>query len=203
MSHHPMHPAIMAVLEVARQLSEARLLELVAVLENGQLKLETSVGRINHLLHCKVNESRIILSMLRHWHQQGRDEQGLADALQTAWLARATMREETPEISLVWTGPVSLPNLAHTTGGVLLKLIDEARGEVVVVNYTLSDKSRLARRVIEQMAQARRRGVQIVLIGNRLEENQIEVRRKHWPHDLAFPLLYTYRGDARDPKATL
>lgn len=197
------HPAIEAVIAVVRVLDETHLQQLVSALENDRLKLTTTVRRVQLDLHCSTGAARLIFTMFRRWSAWGRTEQGLADMLQGIWLTRAMVREEIPAVSLVWTGPVSLPHLTRTTGGVLLDLIDRAREEIVIVDYTLSEQSRYARRIVERLVRARRRDVQIVLIGDRVEEKQLEVLKHWWPGDLDLPLLYTRRETEDDPKAAL
>ena len=201
MQHQPTHPAILAAIAVARSLEEQRFQLFIIALDNATLPLTATVLQVQRLLHFPAAESRTIVSLLRQWQIWGKDIQSLVIALQTARVTSTTTQSEAPSVSLVWTGPLSLPGSTRSTDSVLIDLIDHAQQEIVIVGYTLTVS---ARRIIEHLAQAQQRDIQVVLIVDRMEENQVLPALKScWPPDLELPLLYTRQASASDPKSAL
>ena len=161
------HPAILTALTIARSLGESHYKRLLASLENGSLPLSAGVLHIQHLLHVSSSTSRSIANLLRQWQTWGKDASALSIVLQTARATSHVVQAESPSVHLVWTGPISLPGPTRTTSSVMVDLIAQAQQEIIVVGYALAET---ARQIIEHLAQAQQRGIQIVLILNRLEE---------------------------------
>jgi phosphatidylserine/phosphatidylglycerophosphate/cardiolipin synthase-like enzyme len=201
MQQPPAHPAILAVITVARSLDEPRFQQLISALDNATLLLTTGVLQVQRLLHFTAAESRTIVTLLRLWQAWDRDIQALITTLLAVRATSVAIQAEAPSVSLVWTGPVSLPGSTRPTSSTLIDLIDHAQQEIVIVGYTLAIS---ARRIIEHLAQAQQRGVQVVLIVDRMEENQlIPVLKSCWPLDKELPLLYTRQASPNDPKSAL
>jgi phosphatidylserine/phosphatidylglycerophosphate/cardiolipin synthase-like enzyme len=201
MQQQPAHPAIFAAITVARSLDEPHFQQLVAALDNATLPLTSGVLQVQRLLHFSSAESRTIVNLLRFWQEWGKDIQALTIALQAVRATSAIMRAEASSVSLVWTGPVSLPGSTRATGSTLVDLIDHAQQEIIIVGYTLAVS---ARRIIERLAQAQQRGVQVVLIVDRMEENKLlPVLKSCWYPDQELPLLYTRQASSSDPKSAL
>jgi phosphatidylserine/phosphatidylglycerophosphate/cardiolipin synthase-like enzyme len=203
MQHQPAYPSILAAITVARSLDEQRFQQLVTALDNATLPLTASVLQVQRLLHFSAAESRTVVGLLHQWQTWGKDIQSLAIALQTARVTSAVTQTEAPSVSLVWTGPISLPGSTRTTGSVLIDLIDHAQQEIVIVDYTLSENSSYVRRIIAHLARAHQRGVQIVLIGDQVEEKQLPVLKAYWPPNQELPLLYTRKAPTSDSKSAL
>ena len=201
MQKQPVHPAILAAITVARSLDETRFQQLITALDNAILPLTTGILQVQRLFHFSTSESRTIVTLLRLWQEWGRDIQALITTLQAVRITSITVQAEAPSVSLVWTGPVSLPGPTRTTGSTLIDLIDHAQQEIVIVGYTLTVS---ARRIIEHLAQAQLRDIQVVLIVDRMEENKLlPVLKSCWPSDQELPLLYTRQASSSDPKSAL
>jgi len=201
MQQQPAHPAILAAITVARMLEETRLQQLIAALDNRTLSLADGPLQVQHLLRFSAAESRSIVSLFRQWQTWDKDSQSLTVTLQAVHVACATMQSEAPAVSLVWTGPVSLPGPTRTTSSVLIDLIDHAQQEIVVVGYTLAPT---ARSIIEHLAQALERGVQVVMIVDRMEEKkQLDALHACWPKKQNWPSLYTRQASISDAKSAL
>jgi phosphatidylserine/phosphatidylglycerophosphate/cardiolipin synthase-like enzyme len=200
--HTPsVHPAIYDTIAVARTLDDTRFQQLIAALEREQPSLSMRVLHIQHLLHFSTTEAKSIVSLLRRWQAWGKDIQALIAALLAARATCTIMQAEAPSVRLVWTGPVSLPGTIRTTSSVLIDIIDHAQQEIIVVGYTLAPT---ARQIIVRLAQAQQRGIQIVLIVDRMDEKkQLNVLHQCWPPGQDWPLLYTREATPADEKSAL
>lgn len=195
------HPAILAAIDVVRSLNDSHFQQLLTALESGSLSLANSVLQVQYQLHFPSKQSRFLANLFRCWQAWGKDTQALIMTLQAIYATRATTLDEAPTVNLVWTGPVSLPGPTRTTSSVLIDLIDHAQQEIIIVGYTMTIS---IKSIIVRLAQAQQRGVQIVLIVDRMEENQLlPVLKSCWPHDQELPLLYTRQASASDPKSAL
>ena len=191
--------AIADVVSIARTLSEVQIGRLVAAISNGELALSAGVLQLQHRLHLSTADARNVVSMLRHWQDSGADLDALTSALLAANLTYVKTRAEAPSVRLVWTGPISLPGSTRSTVSVLLDLIDRALHELVIVGYVLTEAASI---VFERLAAAQKRGIQVTLIGDRLEE-KLSVLRACWPQDLRLPVLYTRVETPDDLRAAL
>lgn len=191
--------AIAAVVTIARTLSEIQVGQLVAALSKGELTFSAGVLQVQHRLHLSTTDTRNVVSMLRDWQNSGADLDALSAALLAANMTYIRTRAEAPSVRLVWTGPISLPGSTRSTLSVLLDLIDRAQQEMVIVGYVLTEAASI---VFEHLAAAKRRGVQVTLIGDRLEE-KLPVLRACWPQDLHLPTLYTRVETPDDTRAAL
>lgn len=201
MQQQPVHPAIHAAIDLVRSLDEPRFEYLLTALEGEKLSLANSVLQVQRLLHFTFIQSRSLVNLFRLWQAWGKDIQMLIATLQTIRATSATIQDEAPIVSLVWTGPVSLPGSIRTTSSVLIDLIDHARQEIVIAGYTLTLS---IKPIITRLAQAQQRDVQVVLIVDRMEENQLlPVLKSCWPRDQELPLLYTRQASPHDPKSAL
>lgn len=201
MQQQPAHPAIHAAIDLVRALDEPRFQHLLIALEDGKISLATSVLQVQRQLHFPSQQSRSLINVFRLWQTWGKDIQALITTLQAIRATSAIMQDEAPAVSLVWTGPVSLPGSIRTTSSVLIDLIDHARQEIVIAGYTLTTS---IKPIIIHLAQAQRRGVQVVLIVDRMEENQLlPVLQSCWPRNQELPLLYTRQASSDDPRSAL
>lgn len=197
----PPHPAILAAIDVVRYLDDSRFQQLLTALESGNLSLANSVLQVQHRLHFSSKQSRLLVNLFRCWQAWEKDTQALIMTLQAIYATRATMQDEVPTVNLVWTGPVSLPGPTRTTSSVLIDLIDHAKQEIIIVGYTMTTS---IGPIIVRLAQAQQRGAQVVLIVDRMEENQLlPVLKSCWPRDQELPLLYTRQASTSDPKSAL
>lgn len=191
--------AIAAVVSIVRTLSEIQIEQLIAALSNGELALSVGVLPLQHRLHLSTVDARNVASMLRHWQDSGADLDALTSALLAANMTYIRTRAEAPAVRLVWTGPISLPGKTRSTVSELLDLIDRAKQEIVIVGYVLTEAASI---VFERLAAAQRRGIQVILIGDRLEE-KLPILRACWPQGLSLPVLYTRVETPNDTRAAL
>lgn len=195
------HPAIHAAITVARSLNETRFQQLLTMLDGGNLSLTAGVLHLQRVLHFPAAESRTVISLFRRWQEWGKDIQTLITTLQAIRATCTAMQDEVPSVCLVWTGPVSLPGATRTTGSVLIELIDHAQQEIVIVGYALAET---ARDIFKHLADAQQRGVQIVMIIDRMEEEKpLRVLRTCWPRNQDWPILYTRQASISDSKSAL
>lgn len=195
------HPAIHAAIDVVRSLDESHFQHLITALESENLSLATNVLQVQRQLHFSSQQSRSLVNLFRCWQTWDKDIQALITTLRAIRATRAAMQDEAPIVNLVWTGPVSLPGPTRTTSSVLTDLIDHARQEIIIVGYTMTIS---IRPIIIRLAQAQQRGAQVVLIVDRMEENQLlPVLKSCWPRDQELPLLYTRQASTSDPKSAL
>jgi phosphatidylserine/phosphatidylglycerophosphate/cardiolipin synthase-like enzyme len=98
---------------------------------------------------------------------------------------------------LTWTGRTDIRSL-RLTGPVTFELMREAENEVVVVGYSISTGSS---NLVEELANASRRGVELTFMVNRLETQQEFMR---WVEGLTIrPRLYSMPPDPLDDKAAM
>jgi len=195
----PDDPGITAVVTIAHSFTDAQIRQLVAALSGGNLSLSAGVLPVQHIIRLSMAEARNVVTLLRHWHNAGGTSETLVAALLAARAAYAQALEEAPSVRLVWTGPISTSVPARSTVSVLLDLIDRARKEMIVVGYILTEAASI---VLEHLAAAQKRGVQVVLIGDRMEE-KLSVLQVCWPEDQRLPVIYTRAETPDDPRSAL
>lgn len=110
----------------------------------------------------------------------------------------ATAREE--RIEVVCTAPSRLGVPVRTTFATTVEMVQAARQEIFVVGYVFTEG---ARGLIEEIAVARRdRGVQVTLIGNRMQD-QLATLRSLWPADSSAPNIFSRKADPSDDMIAL
>ena len=110
----------------------------------------------------------------------------------------ATARDE--RIEVVCTAPSRLGVLVRTTFATTVEMVQAARQEIFVVGYVFTEG---ARGLIEEIAVARRdRGVQVTLIGNRMQY-QLATLRSLWPADSPAPSIFSRKADPSDDMIAL
>src|SRR5579885_2369472 len=122
MQQQPVHPAIRVAITVARSLDETHFQQLITLLDGGNLSLKVGVLHVQQVLHFPAAESRLIVSLFRRWQEWGKGVQALTTTLQAIRATCTAIQDEVPSVSLVWTGPVSLPGATRTTRSVLIDL---------------------------------------------------------------------------------
>jgi phosphatidylserine/phosphatidylglycerophosphate/cardiolipin synthase-like enzyme len=193
------HKAIVTAVNLARTLSEAQIGRIATALSSSELGLSAGVLQVQQKLHFSTADARNTVSMLRLWRESGAGVDALVSALLAAHMAHTKTRAEAPLVRLVWTGPISLLGTTRSTVSVLLDLIDKARQEMIIVGYVLTEA---ASAVFERLGAAQRRGVQVILIGDRLEE-KLSVLKACWPEGLHLPVLYSRLETPDDTRAAL
>src|SRR5579875_1004256 len=191
--------AIAEAVAVARSLNNEQLLLLTEVLSQGRLPLSSGMLQVQHILHFPTAIARNIVLLFRSWQVAGEDAEALAKALLVAHTAFIKAQADAPSVRLVWTGPISTAGPARRTMSVLIDIINKARQQIVVVGYALTEGAAI---IFEHLAAAQRRGVQIILIGDRMAE-KLTMLQAYWPANQNLPLLYTRNETASDPKAAL
>ena len=195
----PGNRSIAEVVTIARAFNDAQLKQLVAALSNGTLPLSAGILQVQHLLHLSTPEARNVTTMLRNWQSEDGSIESLVAALLASRAAYSKALSDAPSVRLVWTGPISTLAPTRSTMSVLLDLIDKAQQEMVIVGYALTEAASV---VFEHLAAAQRRGVQIVLVSDRMEE-KLPILQACWPFSQRLPLLYTRAETPDDPKSAL
>lgn len=195
------HPALLAAITLIRSLNEERVQQLISALASEHISLTSGALQVRHLLNFPAADIQALINVLRQWHAWNKDLPALITTLQAIHATSTAIQTEVPAIHLVWTGPVSLPGPTRTTEGTLLDMITHARQEIVIVGYTLAET---ARSIVEHLAHAHQRGVQIIMIIDRMEENGLLDRlQRFWPSTQKLPFLYTRPAPAPDSKSAL
>ncbi|MFL5627744.1 MAG: phospholipase D-like domain-containing protein [Ktedonobacteraceae bacterium] len=195
----PGNHGIAEVVAIARVLNDMQIRQLVAALSSGALPLSVGVLQVQYMLHLSTYEARSVAKMLNNWWKEEGSSVSLVTALLASRAAYTRALADAPSVRLVWTGPISTPASTRSTMGVLLDLIDKAQQEIVIVGYILTESVSI---VFEHLAAAQRRGVQVILIGDRME-GKIPILQTCWPVGQRLPLLYTRAETPDDPKSAL
>lgn len=115
-------------------------------------------------------------------------EHGQGPYLAGLLTGRLDVLRSQPTITAVWTGPESAAGSNRLTLGALSELIGRARHEIVLVSYATLP----GRPIRQALGDAARRGVEVVLLLERPEDNPhftglrdpfpgLEVRQLYWP----------------------
>jgi phosphatidylserine/phosphatidylglycerophosphate/cardiolipin synthase-like enzyme len=195
----PDQNSIAQVASLARTLHRRQFERLVAAVSDGKLSLSSGVLQIQHVVQIATADARPVASLFRSWQRTKGSEESLIAALLAARAAGSSVRAETPSVRLVWTGPVNASVPARSTISVLLDLIDRGQQEIVIVGYVITDAAAI---IFKHLAAAQKRGVQVILISDRLEE-KLDVLRSCWPHDQRLPALYSRIETPADPRSAL
>lgn len=195
----PDQDTIARVVTIARTLNERQFRELVAALADASLSLSAGALQLQHTLQLSMTDARPVVSLLRSWQRLQCSPESLVAALLAARATSARMQAETPSVRLVWTGPISSTVPVRSTVGVLLDLIEKAQQEIIIVGYAITAAAAI---VFERLAAAQKRGAQVVLIGDRLEE-KLDVLRACWPQGQRWPALYSRAETPADPRSAL
>lgn len=195
----PDQDTIAQVVTIACTLNERQFRQLVAALADASLSLSAGALQLQHTLQLSTTDARPVVSLLRSWQRLKSSRESLVTALLAARATSARMQAETPSVRLVWTGPISTTAAVRSTAGVLLDLFEKAREEIIIVGYVITDAAAI---VFERLATAQKRGVQVVLIGDRLEE-KLDVLRNCWPDGQRLPVLYSREETPADPRSAL
>lgn len=195
----PDQNGIAQVTAIARAFPERQLERMVAAISGGKLSLSSGVLQIQHMLQLSTADARSVASLFRSWQRMQGNEESLIAALLAAHAASSRVRAGTPSVRLVWTGPVSATVPARSTMSVLLDMIDRAQQEIVIVGYMITAAAAI---IFEHLAAAQKRGVQVILIGDRLEE-KLDVLRSCWPSDQRVPAFYSRAETPADPRSAL
>lgn len=97
-----------------------------------------------------------------------------AEALRALALQSAEDADGRHSVSLVATGPASTSELA-TTRATVIELVDTAVKELLLLGFAISD-----RRLHEALVGAAGRGVEVVIVGERLRDDILDLARR-WP----------------------
>ena len=120
-------------------------------------------------------------------------------AVATASAERETSREQWPErVDVVCTGPIQFAVPVRATFATMIEMVEEARSEIVVVGYVFTAG---AAEFVRQVSQARQRGVSVTIIGNRMRQGILELRR-FWGAAQP-PAVYSWESDGTDELASL
>lgn len=183
---------------LAAALNEAQVERLAGALGTGTLTLAAGALTLQQLGGLPTDRLPTVVGLLRAWAAAGGTPGELAVALRAAQLAHVAAVAAAPQTQLAWTGPADTRAAARTTLGALLEVIDTARQEIVVVGYAITEG---AAPVFARLADARRRGAHVVLIGDRIAE-RLPTLRALWPLP-QLPTLYTRPADPDDPMSAL
>jgi len=195
----PGNRSIIEVVAIARAFKDAQIKQLVVALSNGALPLSAGILQVQHILHLSTSEARNVTTMLRNWQSEDGSIESLVTALLASCAAYSKALSEASSVRLVWTGPISTLAPTRSTMSVLLDLIDKAQQEMIIVGYVLTEGAAV---VFRHLAAAQRRGVQVVLVGDRMEE-KLPILQACWPSDQRLPLLYTRAETPDDPRSAL
>jgi phosphatidylserine/phosphatidylglycerophosphate/cardiolipin synthase-like enzyme len=195
----PDQDTIAQVVTLARTLNERQFRQLVAALSDAGFSLSAGVLQLQQTLQLSTTDARPVVSLLRSWQRLKNSPESLITALLAARATIARIQAETASVRLVWTGPISTTAPVRSTVSVLLDLIERAQQEIIIVGYVFTDAAAI---VFESLAAAQKRGVQVVLIGDRLEE-KLDILRACWPIGQRLPELYSRVETPADPRSAL
>jgi phosphatidylserine/phosphatidylglycerophosphate/cardiolipin synthase-like enzyme len=120
--------------------------------------------------------------------------------LETLAHARLVVTARDEKIEVVCTAPSRLGVPVRTTFATTVEMVQAARQEIFIVGYVFTEG---ARGLIEEIAVARRvRGVQVTLIGNRMQY-QLTTLRSLWPADSPAPSIFSRKADPSDDMIAL
>lgn len=193
------NPYVADIVALVHSLTDSQIEQVATLLSSGDLPPTAGVLMVQQITHLPISMAAKVVTLLRRWHSTGETSTSLALALLAARATYMQTVAEAPSVQLVWTGPISTPIPTRSTAGVLLDLINVARFEIVIVGYVLTDGASV---IFEHLAAAQRRGVKIVIIGNRLEQ-QLRVLQTIWPEDQQLPDLYSRLEIPDDPLSAL
>lgn len=190
---------IAEVVALVRTLSDAQVQQLATLLTNEDIKLSVGSLTVQHIAQIPMAVAESLVTLFRHWQRAGATSTELAIALLAARSSYAQTIAVAPSVQLVWTGPINAPAPMRSTISILCDMISTARVEIVIVGYVLTAGASV---VFEHLSTAQKRGVRVVIIGNRLEE-QLPVFQLLWPSGQRLPYLYTYQQTSDDPLSAL
>lgn len=101
-------------------------------------------------------------------------------------------------VDVVCTGPVQFAVPVRATFATMIEMVQEARIEIVVVGYVFTAG---AAGLVRQVLQARQRGLNVTIIGNRMDQS-IPALRQLWGPGPA-PIVYSWENDGTDEKTSL
>jgi phosphatidylserine/phosphatidylglycerophosphate/cardiolipin synthase-like enzyme len=195
----PDQDTIAQVVTIVRTLNERQFRQLIAALADASISLSAGALQLQHTLQLSTTDARPVVSLLRSWQRLKSSPESLITALLAARATSARIQAETPSVRLVWTGPISTTAPVRSTVSVLLDLIERAQQEIIIVGYVITDAAAI---VFDRLAAAQKRGVQVVLIGDRLEE-KLDILRACWPRGQRLPALYSRVETPADPRSAL
>ena len=195
----PDSTAVYEAVSLVRHLNDAQLEQLIAGLLEERLPLSANVMFVQRFIPIPPAEARMIVATLGCWNKTGGNVTTLVVALRAAQTAQKQAHADASTVRLVWTGPISTSTPTRNTMNTLLDLIDHAQQQVVIVGYTVVKS---AANVLNRLAVAQERGVEIIFIEN-LMENYVPVLQRYWPINRPLPLLYTRPADPTDPQSAL
>lgn len=173
-----------------------RLREIAAALRDGRLDLDSGESVIRRAATSGPSTVERVRAMLTEWSDieplgAGRQLGSVLDTL-------ATVKDETeragPHCELVWTGPVSDSSPTRRTDQVVAEMLENATRSVLVVSYSVWLGKSEAALVVDRLAAAARRGVNVTFIVDARYELGRSVReiQEHWPSDAPRPALWSY-----------
>lgn len=107
--------------------------------------------------------------------------------LQSLRIQYEEFRPSMLDAELVATLPEGTPGLARTTTSVVREMIERARAEIVLLGYELTDKE-----LVRQLAAARSRGAEVILICDRAKAAGKRVLGA-WPREIPRPQVFQDR----------
>lgn len=187
------------VLELSHLLSDAQVVRVIQALDAGKLSPGDGALAVQDTTGLTGVTASSLAGLLRLWQQAGSTAAELSAALAMVGLAQQQAQKEQPLVSLVWTGPLEAGAPTRSTRLVLEELIRTADQTIVIVGYTITQG---AAPVIAHLVEARRQGVQVTIIANRMDQH-LSLIRAYWPTNVAPPELYTYPESGEDQMAAL
>jgi phosphatidylserine/phosphatidylglycerophosphate/cardiolipin synthase-like enzyme len=110
----------------------------------------------------------------------------------------AQARESLDKVDVVRTAPVQFAVPVRATFATMVEMVQEARGEIVIVGSIFTAG---ASEFVRRVSQARQRGLAVTIIGNRMRQCISELRELWGPGRA--PAVYGWEGDGADEMASL
>lgn len=178
---------------------------LQVALATGRICPDSSPAAVAAELMPLAIYSHLLVPFLRAWKAVGAEVPpgALALCIGAARRVRDETAAQSPELELVWTGPVEAAGVhARATVSVLTEMIAAAQDRVLVVGYNLTAGNELSTRVVGALADARAKGRAVTVALHDQGSNHTALLDL-WPRRFHLPRLLRWVGQPGDEMASL
>ena len=110
----------------------------------------------------------------------------------------AALHQSSEKVDIVCTGPIQFAVPVRATFPTMIEMVEDARSEIVIVGYVFTAG---AGEFVRKVEHARSRGVSVTIVGNRMRQNIVGLRRL-W-QNVQPPEVYSWESDGTDELASL
>lgn len=186
---------------VLRLIDAGALVSTVDALRSKRLSQASGSATIGAVASGRIGVVGTLRILLHVWRERYPKSDGsdFADLIEAVAEGSRLQRESIPTTEVVWTGPTVEGSYLRATRQVVQDIIQGANHELLVVGYWIAgygDKEDIIKDVIEQISDAVRRGVNVVIVLDSREKiyskNNREVLLELWPVATDVPELFTW-----------